>query len=457
MSSERTARKNGSVAGRKTVALTLAGWLWVRAVPTYTRRVIDDELDEVFGPLPALALGGAKGVGKTASGQRRVETIVRLDDPAQQEIARADVTRVLAGPAPILLDECQRVPALWDAVRRAVDDGAPPGPFLLTGSAAPVDGDPQLHSGAGRIDVLRMRPMTLAERLGLDTSVSLRALLAGEQPAIGGSSDLSLADYTEEILRSGFPGIRPLEGRARRLRLDGYIARIIDRDFRDELGETVRRPDTLRRWMAAYAAATATTASLEKIRDAATHNQATPAKTTVLAYRDALRRLFILDPVDGWAPTHSHLKRLTQSAKHHLADPALAATLLGLTEDKLLRGEGGMVAIPRDGTFLGSLFESLATLSVRVYAQAAEARVRHLRTGRGEHEVDLIVEGRADEVVAIEVKLSSTVDDADVKHLNWLRRELGDGLREAVVVTTGPQAYRRRDGVCVVPLALLGP
>jgi predicted AAA+ superfamily ATPase len=168
-------------------------------------------------------------------------------------------------------------------------------------------------------------------------------------------------------------------------------------------------------------------------------------------------RLFILDPVDGWTPTNTHLKRLTQSVKHHLADPALAAALLGMTESKLLHGEGGLDAIPRDGTFLGALFESLTTLSVRVHAQAAEAQIRHLRTARGDREVDLIVEGRAGEVVAIEVKLSATVGDDDVKHLRWLRDQIGDDLREAVVVTTGPHAYRRPDGICVVPLALLGP
>jgi predicted AAA+ superfamily ATPase len=425
----------------------------------YHGRVIDGELDEVFGPLPALALEGPKGVGKTATAQRRARSVVRLDEPAQQEIARAELSRVLDGPGPILLDEWQRVPEIWDAVRRAVDDGTPPGPFLLTGSATPADGedDPQRHSGAGRIDILRMRPMTLSERRGLSPTVSLRALLDGGAPEIGGSTELTLSDYTEEILRSGFPGIRDLPDRARRLRLDGYISRIIDRDFEDELGERVRRPDTLRRWMAAYAAATATTTSYEKIRDAATQNQATPAKTTVQAYRDALLRLFILDPIDGWAPTNNHLTRLSQSAKHHLADPALAAALLGLTESKLLHGEGGLDAIPRDGTFLGALFESLTTLSVRVYAQAAEATVRHLRTARGDHEVDLIVEGRAGEVVAIEVKLSATIEDADVKHLRWLRDRLGSDLQQALMITTGPHAYRRPDGVCVVPLALLGP
>jgi hypothetical protein len=425
-------------------------------VESYRRRSIDDELDELVGALPALTLEGPKGVGKTATAQRRAVTIVRLDEPAQREIAVADPGRVLAGEGPVLLDEWQRVPALWDAVRRAVDDGVPTGPFLLTGSAAPDD-DPQRHSGAGRIDVLRMRPMTLSERLDLDTTVSLRTLLNGDQAEVDGSSELGLADYTAEILRSGFPGIRALSGRARRVRLDGYISRVIDRDFADELGQRVRRPDTLRRWMTAYAAATSTVTSLEKIRDAATRNDATPAKTTALAYRDALTRLFILDPVDGWTPTGNHLKRVTQGAKHHLADPALAAALLGITEDKLLRGEGGLAAIPRDGTFLGALFESLVTLSIRVFAQAAEAEVRHLRTRSGDREVDLIVQGRAGEIVGVEVKLAATVDDHDVAHLRWLRDELKGDLRAAVVITTGPHAYRRPDGIYVVPLALLGP
>jgi uncharacterized protein len=428
-------------------------------VVRYRRRSIDDELDELVGALPALALEGPKGVGKTATVQRRAATIVRLDEPAQQQIAEADPGRVLVGDGPVLLDEWQRVPALWDAVRRAVDDGVPSGPFLLTGSAAPAESrqDLQRHSGAGRIDVLRMRPMALSERLDLDTTVSLRALINGDQTEVGGSSEFGLSDYTEEIIKSGFPGIRELSGRARRVRLDGYINRIIDRDFADELGQQVRRPDTLRRWMTAYAAATSTVTSLEKIRDAATHNEATPAKTTVLAYRDALARLFILDPVDGWAPTNNHLKRLTQSAKHHIADPALAAALLGITEDKLLKGGGGLVAMPRDGTFLGALFESLVTLSVRVFAQAAEAQVRHLRTRSGDREVDLIVQGRAGEIVGVEVKLSATVDDHDITHLRWLREALKDDLRAAVVITTGPHAYRRLDGIYVVPLALLGP
>lgn len=426
---------------------------------SYQWRVIDAELDELLGPLSALALEGAKGVGKTATAERRARTVLRFDEPSQRQLAEASPELILEGQGPVLLDEWQRVPEIWDAVKRAVDRvDTSAGPFLLTGSATPPEGEDRTrrHSGAARIDALRMRPMTLPERLQLRPTVSLRSLLDGAVD-IDGETEVGLADYTAEIVRSGFPGIRRLDDRPLRTRIDGYISRVIDHDFKDELGETVRRPDTLRRWMSAYAAATATTTSLEKIRDATYQRQSTPAKTTVLAYRDALVRLFILDPIDGWTPTGSQLKRLAQGPKHHLVDPALAVSLLGLSESKLLSGREGSVAIPGDGAFLGALFESLSTLSVRVFAQAAEARTFHLRSYDGGHEVDLIVEGRSGEIVACEVKLSAAVDDADVKNLRWLKGKIGERLCEAVVITTGSHAYRRKDGICVVPLALLGP
>lgn len=241
-----------------------------------------------------------------------------------------------------------------------------------------------------------------------------------------------------------------------RRQLDGYLDHIVEREF-DELGRTVRRPVALKRWMVAYAAATATTASFEKIRDAATGGEVEkPSRPTVLTYRDLLERLWILDPLHPWLPTRNALRRLSTPFKHHLADPALAARLLGVDAGSLLKGRPAEPRLPRDGTLLGSLFESLATLCVRVYAQAIGARIGHLRTQRGERKVDLIVE-RDQSVLAIEVKLGQVADDRDVRHLLWLKEQLGDELADAVVLTTGRFAYRRRDGIAVVPLALLGP
>jgi predicted AAA+ superfamily ATPase len=422
--------------------------------PEYHPRVVDDEVDELMAALPALLLEGAKGVGKTATALRRAATARLLDDPAQRDIAVADPTRILDGAPPILIDEWQRVPETWDLVRRAVDGGASPGRFLLTGSTSPAG--LETHSGAARIVTVRMRPMALAER-GAAPTVSVRALLSGTRPAIEGHTGWQLQRYAEEILRSGFPGLRALSGRALRAQLDGYLQRIVDRDF-EELGRPVRNPAALRRWMTAYAAASSTAASFETIRDAATGGHGDkPARTTTIPYRDALERLWIVEPVPAWLPTRNRIARLSAPPKHQLVDPALAARLLGLDADSLLDPAPVGPPIPRDGTLVGALFESLVTLSLRVYAQSAEAYVKHLRTASGRHEVDLIVERADGRVIALEVKLARTVGDGDVGHLAWLATRLGDDLLDAIVVTTGQDAYRRPDGIAVVPAALLGP
>jgi predicted AAA+ superfamily ATPase len=421
----------------------------------YTPRVVDGELDELLTSLPAIALEGPKAVGKTETARRRAGSVIELDDPAQRAVAEADPGAMLQGPEPVLVDEWQRVPATWDAVRRAVDRDRRAGRFLLTGSATPAA--PPSHSGAGRIATLRMRPLALSERSLGKPTVSLGRLLRGGTPAIQGRSKVTLAGYVAEIVRSGFPGLRGLSRRALRTQLDGYLRRIIDVDFQEQ-GHTVRRPQVLERWMTAYAAATATTASYETIRDAATSGVGNkPSKTTTQPYREVLERLWIVEAVPAWLPSRNHLNRLAQPPKHHLADPALAARLLGLDAEALLSGQEGGPALPRDGTLLGHLFESLVTLSVRVYSQAAEARVKHLRVHGGRHEVDLIVERADQRVLAIEVKLGGAVDQADVRHLLWLREQIGDNLIDAVVVHTGPQAYRRPDGIAVVPAVLLGP
>jgi predicted AAA+ superfamily ATPase len=441
---------NGSVGGVARVAVE------VRApIRGYQRRVLDDELDELMASLAAIALEGAKAVGKTATAAQRVRTIHQLDDPERRAIAEADVDRLLTAPPPVLIDEWEYVPAVWDKIRRAADDYAQPGQFLLTGSASPKNTG--THSGGGRIVSLRMRPLSLAERWPGEATVSVSELLDAARPEVDGQTRRGLEDYTDEIMRSGFPGIRILEGRARRAQLDSYLHRIVDRDF-EELGHQIRNPTGLRRWMSAYAAATATTTSFERIRDAASGGtDRPPAKTTVQPYREVLERLFILDELPGWQPSRNPIARLALPPKHHLADPALAATLLGATASGLLEGDSPGPAIPRDGTLLGALFESLVTQSVKVYAQAAEASVGHLRLKGGAHELDLIIDRGDGRVVAIEIKLSAIVRADSVKHLNWLQATIGDDLLDRVLITTGTEAYRRPDGIAVVPAALLGP
>ena len=163
----------------------------------------------------------------------------------------------------------------------------------------------------------------------------------------------------------------------------------------------------------------------------------------------------MIEQVPAWAPTRNRLRRLAASPVHQLADPALSVRLLGADAGALINDADTGPAIPRGGTLLGALFRSLVTLSVRTYAQAAEADVRHLRTRGGEHEVGLIIERSDNRIIALEVKLAATVNNDDTRHLQWLARSIGDDLLDAAIITTGKHAYRRQDGIGVIPAALL--
>jgi len=298
--------------------------------------------------------------------------------------------------------------------------------------------------------------MTLPERGVLTPKVSFASLLEGARPSEVHSSDLGLVDYTREILASGLPGVRQDQPDLRPAQLDSYISNALEHEI-PEMGVGVRRPVALRAWLTAYAAATATTANYTAILDAATAGQGDKlARQTAVAYRELLERIRLLEPLPAWVPVFNPLGRLGQAPKHHLVDPALAARLLGATELSLI-DDSLPGAVPRKGSLLGVLFESLAAMTVRVFAEVARARVFHLRTRNGEHEIDLIVERSDHSVLAIEVKLSSAIDRHDTKHLIWLEGQLGDRLVDKVLINTGPYAHRLPDGTAVVPLGLLGP
>ena len=421
----------------------------------YIRRIVDTELDDLFPQVPAIAIDGPKAVGKTTTAEQRVHGLLRLDSRANRTAVEADPELVRGRVRPLLIDEWQKVPEVWDVVRRVADENPAGGQFLLVGSAAPAPGA-TAHSGAGRIGRLRMRPMTLTERGVTQPAVSLRALLTGQRPPVEGQCDLRLADYAEEILASGFPGLRGLSPRGLKFQLDSYLRNAVDRDV-PEQGLAVRKPEAMLGWLRAYAAATASTASYSSLLDAATPGQTDkPARSTSICYRDVLTQLWLLDPVPAWAPTGHPLTRLGQAPKHHLVDPALAARLLGMNLTALLDGEGQPLG-PQAGTMLGHLFESLVTLCVRVPAQAADAAVGHLRTRNGDHEIDLVLVRDDGRVLAIEVKLNAAVDDRDTADLHWLANQLGETLLDRVIINTGPHAYRRPDGIAVVPLGLLAP
>jgi predicted AAA+ superfamily ATPase len=418
----------------------------------YEPRIIDDALNELLTQLPAISLDGPKAVGKTATARQRAATVLYLDDVATAELLRAAPERLGSYSSPLLLDEWQRIPTIWDQVRRLVDDDSRGGRFILTGSAVPMDAP--VHSGAGRIVQLRMRPLSVAERGIESPTVRVSDLLNGSA-TIEGRTTITLAEYIREIVSSGFPAIRPLSGRARRSQLDGYIDRVIQRDF-PEMGLKLRRPQLLRRWLGAYAAATSSTTSYNLIGRSAVANGETPSRETTNSYREVLSHLWLLDQVPAWTTSHNNFTKLAASPKHFLADPALSARLLNLDEERLLKAESQTDLEPHDGTMLGILFEALVALSLQTYAAANDATLSHYRNTAGTREVDFIVHRGDDDIVAFEVKLAKAPTTAAVKHLLWMKEQLGPKLKDMVLITTGTEAYRRSDGVAVVPLSLLG-
>ncbi|KAB1554266.1 ATP-binding protein [Corynebacterium sp. 319] len=423
---------------------------------SYRRRAIDSLLDNYLPHLPAIAIEGPKGVGKTETARQRSTAELRLDTPGMAQLLEANPGHITDAEGTLLIDEWQRYTPSWDLVRRAVDDGARPGSYLLTGSAFPPVGS-AIHSGAARIDAVRMRPFTLQERLDSSPALRIESFFnpsADEATASHPTNTIEELDltpewYATEICRSGLPGIMDLPENLRVTRLDSYVERLATHEF-PEQGLRVRNPQAVLRWLTAYAAATSQTTSYTEILDYATPGDATkPSRSTADAYRNLLEQLMILEPLPAWTPLIAGFPKTAKAPKHHLCDPALAARLLGARPHSLISGD------PQQIQLFSQLFESLAVLTARVAAETFGARVSHLRTHKGDHEVDIIVEGPDKRVLGIEVKISPVIKDEHAKHLHWLHKTLGDRFTGGIIVHAGQHFYQRRDGIWVVPLAAL--
>ncbi|MDR0959320.1 MAG: DUF4143 domain-containing protein [Propionibacteriaceae bacterium] len=415
----------------------------------YLPRLADQVLAENLDALGAVLIEGIRGCGKTETARQVARSEVRLDvDVNAARLAALDPTLALEGEVPRLIDEWQRVPKVWDAVRRAVDDRRERGQFVLTGSATPDD-SVQRHPGAGRFAVMEMRTMTLAEKQATAPTVSLRALLNGESvaPAL---CELTLSDYFHHIVVGGWPElIGATETRARRF-LDGYLAVTIERDLPQVSGAR-RNPALVRRFLYTYAQQTAQVTTLSRIaaNAAGVQGDANPdgmSRRTVSQYRDALTRMRIVEDLPGWAPPVRSTSRSTSTPKRYLADPALAANLLGMDS----------TGLRHDLATAGLLFESLAVHDLRVYAEVHGAWTRHYRTQNNREEIDCVIETASGDWVGIEVKLGSdgAIDDAVRK----LRHIEGDMRRPAknLVVVTASGLVESRNGVQIVPLGALG-
>ena len=421
----------------------------------YEKRLIDSILKEYVDELPAILLEGAKAVGKTETCKQLASTEYSMDNAAQRELLQNNPDIILQNAKPVLIDEWQLAPSLWSYVRHAVDDGLPNGSVLFTGSSIRVNS--RVHSGAGRIIRLKLRPYSIEERNLSDSYIRIADLFNfGSKATVNGETDKTLVDYLDEIYRSGFPGIRNKSERIQKVLLKSYVTNIAEHEF-EENGFKILNPHSLLAWMRIYAASIGTETKQSTLINAATASDAIPSAPTVSKYREALEILDITDEVQPFLPMGKIYGNLSKGTKHFMLDPAIALSLLGVEKDELLDYQVPKYVSKFHQTLTGQLIESFVYQSLAVYADVNDAQFSYYRNSRGTREIDFILQ-KGHRLILFEVKANPDVKDAYVRHLNWFEDEIGDEFKVTkVLLNTGRYAYtRQEDHVHVIPLALLG-
>ena len=414
----------------------------------YLPRVADMRLDDALRSSGAVHIKGPKWCGKTETGIHHTRSQVYLQDPDKSPalLAMADSkpSELLIGDKPRLIDEWQMAPQLWDAVRFAVDREKVRGGYVLTGSSTPKIRP--AHTGVGRIAPLEMSTMSLLETGESTGAVSLLSLFEGTLD-IAQVAGLDVDDYAHIICRGGWPEavVSESRGDAGRMARD-YVLELLDSNINEMDG--IRRNRTwMRQIMRSYARNVSERASLSTI--AADMQGEPPSAPTLSEYVDALSRAFVLNDLSAWNPRLRSKTAVRTSPTRHFSDPSIAAAVLAATPRGLLD----------DFETFGLLFESLCIHDLRVYASALGGSLYHYRDKTG-LEADAVVVLDDGRWALVEVKMGQSRIDEGAAHLLKLAERI-DQTREGrpsflMVLTSTACAYRRKDGVVVVPLACLG-
>ena len=418
----------------------------------YLPRIVDRRLREYLEAFGAVCVEGPKWCGKTWTSSYHSRSEIFIGDPAgnfqNRQLAQLSPALVLEGETPRLIDEWQEVPPIWDAVRHQVDQRAAKGQFILTGSATP-NHKGILHSGAGRIARLRMRPMSLYESEDSTGAVSLEALCRGEvRPAMTGEVDLK--KLTGLIIRGGWPGSLSLSAQQAALLPGEYLNAVIDDDVyrMDGVKRNTAKMRLLLRSLARNESTTATNRTLKN--DIKEQDDEDIDVETVAEYLDIFARLFLTDDQPPFSTGVRSSVRVKQAAKRHFCDPSLACSLLKVTPEALLG----------DLETLGLLFEALCERDLKIYAESFGGSLYHYQDYQG-REIDAVIELPDGQWCAFEIKLGAHQIDSAAAGLLRLQQEFaGDpkGKPPAVLCVLcglSSAAYRRPDGVFVVPVTAL--
>ena len=418
----------------------------------YLPRILDRKIHEYLQTFGAVCIEGPKWCGKTWTSMHHSKSSIFLGDPAgnfqNRQLAQLAPALVLAGETPRLIDEWQEVPPIWDAVRHQVDQRPMRGQFLLTGSATP-NHKGIFHSGAGRIARLRMRPMSLYESGDSSGMVSLEALCRGVvDPTMTGP--VSLQTLAALLVRGGWPGSLGLPTEQAALLPLAYLDAVIDDDvYRiDGIRRNTTKMRLLLRSLARNESTTATNKTLKN--DIKEIDDQDVDVETVREYLDIFARLFLVEDQPPFCVGVRSSVRVKQSPKRHFCDPSLACALMRLTPERLMG----------DLETMGFLFEALCERDLRIYAESFGGTLYHYQDYRG-HELDAVIELPDGNWCAFEIKLGANQIDAAADNLLNIQNQFVDdpkGKPPAVLCVLcgmSSAAYRRPDGVFVVPLTAL--
>ena len=424
-------------------------------VKGYKPRVCDVELQEQLEASGAVLIEGAKWCGKTYTARNAAASALFMQDrdnsKQYKQLALNKPSLLLEGATPRLIDEWQETPILWDAVRHEADMRGKMGQFILTGSAVPRDSDTieenrRMHSGVGRIAPLRMRTMSLWESNESNGKISLQSLF-DEQPDIAAYSELTIEQLAFSLCRGGWPASIALKERAALRASRNYVEEVINFDIQRVDGVD-KNPIRVRKLLESYARNISTMASNETIMADVRATDQTIAPNTFATYMSALRRIFIVDDVPAWSPALRSKTTIRTSVKRHFVDPSVATAIMRISPDRLVR----------DFNTFGFLFEDLCARDLRVYAQACDGDVFHYHDKK-DLECDLVLALRDGRWAAVEVKLGISEEEEAAKHLLALAADIDERRMERpsflMILTGGQYAYRREDGVYVVPIGCL--
>ncbi|MCC8073861.1 MAG: DUF4143 domain-containing protein [Clostridiales bacterium] len=417
----------------------------------YRKRIIDKKVDEYLSAFGAVCIEGPKWCGKTWTSAYHCKSQIMIGNPEgnfqNRQLAQISPEIVLEGENPRLIDEWQEVPQLWDAVRYKVDQTAQKGQFILTGSATP-NHKGILHSGAARIGKLRMRPMSLYEAGFSTGDVSLEKLCNNDFSAKM-TGEVDLRNIIEYIVRGGFPGNLNTPIETAGVVPTEYIKAIIEDDaYRiDGVKRNLSKMMLLLRSLARNESTTATNRTLKN--DVKEKDDENIDVDTIAEYLNVLDRLFLLDNLKPFSTKIRSSVRVKQAEKRHLADPSLACALLNATPEKLLG----------DLQTLGFLFEAMVERDLRIYAQSFDAQLYHYQDYKNQ-EIDSVIELKDGNWCAFEIKLGANQIDEAAENLLAVKEDIikDDGKAPAVMCVIcglSNAAYRRNDGVYVVPITAL--